>query len=65
MELPRTGAVSDANDSIIVGRGLYHIQQRGHDRELLRFSNGRYNVLNAMYDLLKRWDKQGNKMGKM
>ena len=46
-----------------VGRGLYHIQQRGHDRELLRFSNGKYNVLNAMYDLLKRWDKQGNEDG--
>ena len=55
--------IDQTEGSIGVGRGLYHIQQRGHDRELLRFSNDKYNVLNAMYDLLKRWDKQGNKDG--
>lgn len=55
--------IEQAEGSTEVGRGLYHIQQRGHDRELMRFSKGKYNILNAMYDLLKRWDNQGNQDG--
>ena len=45
------------------GRGLYHIQQRGHDRELLRFSKNRYKAENAIYDLLRRWQNQGYEDG--
>jgi len=55
--------IEQEEGSTEVGRGLYHIQQRGHDRELMRFSKGKYNILNAMYDLLKRWDNQGNQDG--
>jgi hypothetical protein len=41
-----------------VGQGLYHIQQRGHDRELVE--NSKYKrVEKAIFDLLKRWEKQG------
>jgi hypothetical protein len=44
------------------GRGLYHIKQRGHDRELMRFSKYK-KVENAMYDLLRRWQNQGYEDG--
>lgn len=44
------------------GRGLYHIQQRGHDRELMRFSKYK-KAENAIYDLLRRWQNQGYEDG--
>ena len=40
------------------GRGLYHIQQRGHDRELMRFSK-MDDVKKAIHDIMYRWGKQG------
>jgi hypothetical protein len=44
------------------GRGLYHIKQRGHERELMRFSKYK-KAENAMYDLLRRWQNQGYEDG--
>ena len=44
------------------GSGLYHIRQRGHDRELARFSkkkNGDYTDVQAIYDTLDRYKRQG------
>lgn len=41
-----------------VGQGLFHIQQRNHDRELFK-NSGYGRVENAIFDLLKRWEWQG------
>lgn len=41
-----------------VGNGLYHIQQRLHDKELVE--NSKYKrVENAIFDILRRWEDQG------
>ena len=41
-----------------VGNGLYHIQQRLHDKELVE--NSKYKrVENAIFDILRRWKDQG------
>lgn len=45
-----------------VGNGLFHIQQRQHDRELIE--NSKYKrVENAIYDLMRRWQNQGYEDG--
>jgi len=47
---------------IEVGNGLFHIQQRQHDRELIE--NSKYKrVENAIYDLMRRWQNQGYEDG--
>ena len=41
-----------------VGNGLYHIQQRLHDKELIE--NSKYKrVENAIFDILRKWKDQG------
>ena len=41
-----------------VGNGLYHIQQRLHDKELVE--NSKYKrVENAIFDILRKWKDQG------
>jgi adenylate kinase family enzyme len=45
-------------NGVEVGNGLFHIQQRQHDRELIE--NSKYKrVENAIYDLMRRWQNQG------
>ena len=49
-------------NGIEVGNGLFHIQQRQHDRELIE--NSKYKrVENAIYDLMRRWQNQGYEDG--
>jgi hypothetical protein len=45
-------------NGVEVGNGLFHIQQRQHDRELIE--NSKYKrVENSIYDLMRRWQNQG------
>jgi hypothetical protein len=45
-------------NGVEVGNGLFHIQQRQYDRELIE--NSKYKrVENAIYDLMRRWQNQG------
>jgi hypothetical protein len=45
-------------NGVEVGNGLFDIQQRQHDRELIE--NSKYKrVENAIYDLMRRWQNQG------
>lgn len=49
-------------NGVEVGSGLFHIQQRQHDRELIE--NSKYKrVENAIYDLMRRWQNQGYEDG--
>ena len=54
----RAGNHRDLDDGTALGAGLYHIQQRGHDREIMRFSKYN-NVTQAIYDTLRRYKDQG------
>ena len=55
--LPK-GSHKTFESGVEVGQGLFHIQQRAHDRELVE--NSKYKrVENAIYDLLRRWQDQG------
>ena len=55
----KAGNHRDLEGGNAVGSGLYHITERGHDRELLRFSKDRYSVTQAIYDTLRRYKDQG------
>jgi hypothetical protein len=55
--LPK-GSHKTYESGVEVGQGLFHIQQRNHDKELVE--NSKYKrVENAIYDLLRRWQDQG------
>jgi len=55
--LPK-GSHKTYESGVEVGQGLFHIQQRNHDKELVL--NSRYKrVENAIFDLLRRWQDQG------
>ena len=55
--LPK-GSHRTYESGVEVGQGLFHIQQRNHDRELVE--NSKYKrVENAIYDMLRRWQDQG------
>jgi hypothetical protein len=55
--LPK-GSHRTYESGVEVGQGLFHIQQRKHDKELVE--NSKYKrVENAIYDLLRRWQNQG------
>jgi len=55
--LPK-GSHRTFESGVEVGQGLFHIQQRAHDKELVE--NSKYKrVENAIYDLLRRWQDQG------
>ena len=59
--LPR-GSHKTYENGVEVGQGLYHIQQRNHDKELVE--NSKYKrVENAIFDLLRRWQDQGYEDG--
>ncbi len=50
------------NDQFDNGGGLYHIQQRLHDKELVE-NSGYKRVEKAIYDTLHRWKSQGYQDG--
>ena len=55
--LPK-GSHRTYESGVEVGQGLFHIQQRNHDKELVE--NSKYKrVENAIYDMLRRWQDQG------
>ena len=55
--LPK-GSHKTYESGVEVGQGLFHIQQRNHDKELVE--NSKYKrVENAIFDLLRRWQDQG------
>jgi hypothetical protein len=55
--LPK-GSHKTYESGVEVGQGLFHIQQRNHDKELVL--NSKYKrVENAIFDLLRRWQDQG------
>ena len=55
--LPK-GSHRTYESGVEVGQGLFHIQERNHDKELVE--NSKYKrVENAIYDLLRRWQDQG------
>ena len=55
--LPK-GSHRTYENGVEVGQGLFHIQERNHDKELVE--NSKYKrVENAIYDLLRRWQDQG------
>ena len=55
--LPK-GSHRTYESGVEVGQGLFHIQQRNHDKDLVE--NSKYKrVENAIYDLLRRWQDQG------
>ena len=51
-----------SNDQFDNGGGLYHIQQRLHDKELVE-NSGYKRVEKAIYDTLHRWKSQGYQDG--
>lgn len=54
----KAGNHRDLDDGTALGAGLFHIQQRGHDRELMRFSKYR-SATQAIYDTLRKYKDQG------
>jgi hypothetical protein len=55
--LPK-GSHKTYESGVEVGQGLFHIQQRNHDKELV-LNSGYKRVENAIFDLLRRWQDQG------